>query len=63
MNTIWQDLKTLWVLKPFRRLFIARVVSNFGNGLGPVALAFGVLGLEGATATDLSKFKLHSCCH
>jgi MFS family permease len=55
MNTIWQDLKKLWVIKPFRRLFVARVVSNFGNGLGPVALAFGVLGLEGATATDLSK--------
>jgi MFS family permease len=52
---MWQDLKTLWVLKPFRRLFLARVISNFGNGLGPVALAFGVLGLEGATATDLSK--------
>jgi MFS family permease len=36
-------------------LIIARVVSNFGNGLAPVAVAFGVLSLEGATATDLSK--------
>ena len=54
-NNIWQDFKALWVIKPFRRLIIARVVSNFGNGLQPVALAFGVLGLPGATASDLSK--------
>lgn len=55
MEKIWQDLKKLWRLKPFRRLFLARVISNFGNGLAPVAIAFGVLGLDGATATDLSK--------
>lgn len=55
METIWHDLKKLWHLKPFRTLFLARVISNFGNGLAPVAVAFGVLSLEGATATDLSK--------
>lgn len=55
MEKIWQDLKLLWVIKPFRRLILARVISNFGNGLQPVALAFGVLGLPGATASDLSK--------
>ena len=55
MEKIWQDFKLLWVIKPFRRLIIARVVSNFGNGLQPVALAFGVLGLPGASASDLSK--------
>lgn len=55
MEQIWHDLKKLWHLKPFRTLFLARVISNFGNGLAPVAVAFGVLGLPGATATDLSK--------
>jgi len=48
------DLKRLWLLRPFRTLLIARIVSNFGNGLGPIALAFGVLGLEDATASSLS---------
>lgn len=48
------DLKRLWLLPPFRTLLIARVISNFGNGLGPIALAFGVLGLEDATASSLS---------
>jgi MFS family permease len=48
------DLKRLWLLPAFKTLLIARIVSNFGNGLGPIALAFGVLGLEGATATSLS---------
>lgn len=55
MQTIWIDFKRLWRIKPFRRLILARVISNFGNGLGPVAVAFGVLGLPGATASDLSK--------
>jgi MFS family permease len=48
------DPKRLWLLRPFRILLIARIVSNFGNGLGPIALAFGVLGLEDATASSLS---------
>lgn len=48
------DLKRLWLVPAFRTLLIARIISNFGNGLGPIALAFGVLGLEGATATSLS---------
>jgi MFS family permease len=48
------DLKRLWLLPAFKTLLIARIISNFGNGLGPIALAFGVLGLEGATATSLS---------
>lgn len=37
----------------FRRLLIARFVSNLGNGMGPTALAFGVLALPGATGKDL----------
>jgi MFS family permease len=38
----------------YRRLFIARTVSNLGNGIAPIALAFGVLDLPGATPTSLS---------
>jgi MFS family permease len=48
------DLKKLWRIRAFRTLLIARIISNIGNGLGPIALAFGVLGLEGATASSLS---------
>jgi MFS family permease len=48
------DLKKLWRNFAFRKLLVARIISNFGNGLGPIALAFGVLGLEDATATTLS---------
>ncbi len=38
----------------FGLLFIARTVSVLGSAFGPVALAFGVLALPGATATTLS---------
>ena len=37
----------------FRRLLIARFVSNLGNGMGPTALAFGVLAIPGADGKDL----------
>ena len=48
------DLRKLWLIPAFRTLLIARIISNVGNGLGPIALAFGVLSLEGATASSLS---------
>ena len=48
------DLKKLWLIPAFRTLLIARIISNIGNGLGPIDLAFGVLSLEGATASTLS---------
>ena len=48
------NTRELWDIPEFRRLLLARFVSNFGNGLAPVALSFGVLGLPGATASDLS---------
>ena len=48
------DLKKLLLIPAFRTLLIARIISNIGNGLGPIALAFGVLSLEGATPTSLS---------
>ena len=46
--------KELLAMPAFRRLLIARTISNFGNGLSPVAVAFGVLSLSGATAKTLS---------
>jgi Transmembrane secretion effector len=48
-----QDLKLLRDRR-FALLFTARTVSVFGGAFVPVALAFGVLGLPGATATTLS---------
>lgn len=38
----------------YRRLFVARTISNLGNGIAPIALAFGVLALPGATPVSLS---------
>ena len=38
----------------FRRFFASRFISNVGNGMQPIALAFGVLAIPGATATSLS---------
>ena len=38
----------------FALLFLARTASVLGSAFGPVALAFGVLALPGATATTLS---------
>ena len=39
--------------KYVKRLFIARFVSNFGNGMGPIALAFGILSLPNGSANML----------
>ena len=38
----------------FARFLVARTISVFGNGIAPVALAFGVLALPHATPTLLS---------
>jgi MFS family permease len=48
-------MNTLEVLaKPFvKRLFVARFISNFGNGMGPIALAFGILALPNGSANML----------
>lgn len=51
---MFSNLSPLWADQRFRRLIGARLVSNFGNGVAPIALAFGVLSLPGATATSLS---------
>ena len=39
--------------KYFKRLFVARFISNYGNGMGPIALAFGILGLPNGSANLL----------
>lgn len=39
--------------KYVKRLFIARLISNFGNGMGPIALAFGILALPNGSANML----------
>jgi predicted MFS family arabinose efflux permease len=48
--------KDLGILRdrPFTLLLIARTMAMLGTAFGPVAIAFGVLGLPGATATTLS---------
>ena len=46
--------RALWRSDFYRRLFAARTISNIGNGIMPIALAFGVLALPGATPTSLS---------
>lgn len=48
------DLRRLTKYPGFTNLIAARFISNVGNGLSPIALAYGVLGLAGATPRDLS---------
>lgn len=40
--------------RQFRLLFIARMASNFGNGMSPTALAFAIFALPDGNATSLS---------
>lgn len=47
MRTVLRD-------RYFRRVVLSRLISNIGNGMTPIALAFGVLALPGATPTSLS---------
>ena len=49
-----RQLSELWVVPEFRRILLARVISNLGNGMSPIALAFGVLELPGGDAGSLS---------
>ena len=48
------QVRELWRNVDFRKMFTSRVVSNFGNGMTPIALAFGVLDLPGGNAGSLS---------
>ena len=51
---MFSEFEKLWANRAFRLLITARFISNIGNGMAPIALAFGVLSLPGATATSLS---------
>ncbi|GIH93762.1 MFS transporter [Planobispora siamensis] len=53
MNSYRRDLAML-ADRRFSLLLAARTISVLGTAFAPVALAFGVLGLPGATATTLS---------
>lgn len=47
-------MSTVWQIAHFKKLLISRTISNIGNGIAPIAIAFGVLNLPGASPTDLS---------
>ncbi|MEY4498155.1 MAG: hypothetical protein RJA40_260 [Actinomycetota bacterium] len=49
-----RELQDLHSHSGFTALATSRFISNVGNGISPVALAFGVLALPGATGKDLS---------
>ncbi len=51
---MFRDLRELSRFNGFLPLITARFISNLGNGLSPIALAYGVLSLKGATGSDLS---------
>lgn len=52
--TTRDQLRQLVGIRDFRILLASRVISNIGNGMAPVALAFGVLDLPGGNASSLS---------
>ncbi len=46
-------LKSTLSRRYVKRFFLARFFSNFGTGMGPIALAFGVLHMKGGSASEL----------
>jgi MFS family permease len=44
----------VWQTPNLRKLVAARFLSNLGNGLGPIAIPFGVLALPNTNGTSLS---------
>lgn len=46
--------KGVWQTPNLRKLVAARFISNLGNGLGPIAIPFGVLALPNTNGTSLS---------
>jgi MFS family permease len=48
------QLKDLRGYQGFTALAASRFISNVGNGMSPIALAYGVLSLPGADGSDLS---------
>ena len=51
---MFTQLKELRGYKGFTPLAFSRFISNLGNGVSPIALAYGVLSLPHATGRDLS---------
>ena len=51
---VTSGLKRVWADRNLRKLVFARFISNLGNGLAPVAVAFGVLDLPGGNGKSLS---------
>ena len=49
-----KDIQDLWTTPNFRRLWIARVISNVGNGMAPTALAFSILAMPGGDENAMS---------
>jgi MFS family permease len=48
------QIKELRSHKGFSMLASSRFISNVGNGMSPIALAYGVLSIDGADGSDLS---------
>jgi MFS family permease len=48
------QIKELRVHRGFSMLAASRFISNVGNGMSPIALAYGVLSIQGADGADLS---------
>jgi len=44
----------LFSVRYFQQLLVARTISNVGNGISPVALAFGTLSIESSGPRELS---------
>ena len=47
-------LRELAEVGNYKKLVTARFISNVGNGMSPIAMSFGVLGLEGTNEFSLS---------
>ena len=47
------QLKQSFKFRYIKRFYFARFISNFGNGMSPIALAFGILNLPGGDANTL----------
>ncbi len=46
-------VRTTFSHRFIKRFYLARFISNFGNGMGPIALAFGILHLPRGSAKEL----------
>jgi hypothetical protein len=65
----WRDDISLLRRRDLGLVLVSRLVSDFGTGIAPIALAFGVLALPGGDASGLGLVllcaalpRLVSCC-